>query len=52
MRIENVKERKIDLTKSLKNIKKFKKMIEIVEENFKENFEMRKENFNQIEKLK
>ena len=27
-------------------------MIEIVEKNFKENFETRKENFNQIEKLK
>ena len=27
-------------------------MIEIVEENFKENFEMKKKNFNQIEKLK
>ena len=52
MRIENAEEEKIDLTKSLKNIKKFKEMIEIAEKNFKENFEMRKENFNQIEKLK
>ena len=46
MRIENVKEKKIDLTKFLKNIKKFEEMIEIAEKNFKEDFEMRKENFN------
>ena len=52
MRIENVEEKKIGLTRSLKNTEKFKKMIEIAEKNFKENFEMKKENFNQIEKLK
>ena len=52
MRIENVEKKKIDLTKSLKNIKKFEKMIEIADESFKENFEMKKKNFNQIEKLK
>ena len=46
MRIENVKKKKIDLTKSLKNIEKFEKMIEIVEKDFEENFEMKKENFN------
>ena len=46
MRIENAEEKKIDLTKFLKNIEEFKKMIEIVEKNFKENFEMKKENFN------
>ena len=46
MRVENVKKKKIDLTKFLKNIKKFKKMIEIAEKDFKENFEMKKKNFN------
>ena len=46
VRVENVEKKKIDLTKSLKNIEKFEKMIEIVEKNFEENFEMRKENFN------
>ena len=34
--------KKIDLTKSLKDIKKFKKIIETVEKNFEENFEMKK----------
>ena len=34
--------KKINLTKSLKNIEKFKKMIEIAEKSFKENFEMKK----------
>ena len=52
MRIENVEKEKIDLTKSLENIKKFKEMIEIVKKNFKENFEIKKKNFNQIKKLK
>ena len=52
MRIENVEKKKIDLTRFLKSIEKFKKMIEIVEKSFEENFEMKKENFNQIEKLK
>ena len=42
MRIENIKEEKIDLTKVLKNNEKFKELIEIVEKNFKENFEMKK----------
>ena len=52
MQAENVKKEKIDLTKFLKNIEDFKKMIEIAEKNFKKNFEMRKKDFNQIEKLK
>ena len=46
MRIENVEEKKIDLMKCLKDVKEFEEMIEIVEKNFKENFEMRKKNFN------
>ena len=46
MRIKNVEEKKIDLTKSLKNIEKFEEMIEIAEKNFKENFEMKKKDFN------
>ena len=45
MRIENVEEKKIDLTKFLKDVEEFKEMIEIVEKNFEENFEMKKENF-------
>ena len=44
--------KKIDLTRSLKNIEKFKEIIEIIKKNFKKNFEMKKENFNQIEKLR
>ena len=52
VRIENVKKKEIDLTKSLKNVEEFKKMIKTAEKNFKENFEMRKKNFDQIEKLK
>ena len=44
--------KKIELTKSLRNIKEFKEMIEIAEKDFEKNFEMKKENFNQIEKLK
>ena len=46
MRAENVEEKKIDLTKFLKNVEEFEKMIEIAEKNFKENFKMRKKNFN------
>ena len=46
MRAENVEKKKIDLTRFLKSIEEFKKMIEIVEKDFKENFEMKKENFN------
>ena len=42
MQVENIEEKKIDLTRFLKNIKKFKKMIEIVKKNFEENFEIRK----------
>ena len=52
MQIENVKERKIDLTKSLKNIEEFKEIIEIAEKNFEKNFKIRKDNSNRIERLK
>ena len=52
MRTENVKKEKIDLTKSLKSVEKFEKMIEIVKKNFKKNFKMKKENSDQIEELK
>ena len=52
MRTENVEEKKIDLTRILRDIEEFKKMIEIVEESFEKDFEMKEENFNQIEKLK
>ena len=46
MRIENVEEKKIDLTRLLKNIEKFEKMIKITEKDFKENFEMKEKDFN------
>ena len=52
MQVENIEKEKINLTKFLKNVEKFKKMIETIEKNFKKNFEIRKEKFNQIEKLK
>ena len=52
MRVENVEEKKIDLTRSLKDAEKFEEMIETAEESFEENFEMKKENSDQIEKLK
>ena len=52
MQAENVEKEKINLTKFLKNVEKFKKMIETAEKNFKENFEIRKEDFDQIKKLK
>ena len=42
MRIENVEKKKINLTKSLKNVKKSEKMIEIIEKDFKKDFEMKK----------
>ena len=44
MRIENIEEKKINLTKFLKDVEKFEKMIEIAEKNFEKNFEMKKEN--------
>ena len=44
--------KKINLTKSLKDVEKFKRMIETAEKNFEENFEMRKKEFNQIEELR
>ena len=46
MRVENVKKKKIDLTKFLKNIEEFEKMIEIAEKSFEEDFEMKEKNFN------
>ena len=52
MRIENAEEKEIDLTKFLKDTEESEEMTEIVEKNFEENFEMRKENSNQIEKLR
>ena len=42
MQVENIKKKEINLTKSLKNVEKFKKMIETAEKNFEKNFEMRK----------
>ena len=46
MRVENAEEKKIGLARFLESIEKFEEMIEIVEKNFEEDFEMRKENFN------
>ena len=45
IRIENVEKEKIDLIRSLRGAEEFEKIIEIVKENFKEDFEMKKENF-------
>ena len=45
MRAENAEKEKTDLIKFLKNIEEFKKMIEIAEKSFKENFKIKK-NFN------
>ena len=44
MRVKNVEKKKIDLTKPLKDVEEFEKMIEIVEKSFEEDFEMKKEN--------
>ena len=46
MQVENVEKEKIDLTKSLKSVEKFKKIIETVEKSFEKNFEMKKEKIN------
>ena len=46
MQVENAEKEKIDLMKSLKNIKEFEKMIKIIKKNFEENFEMKKKDFN------
>ena len=46
MQVENAEKEKIDLTRFLKNIKEFKKMIEIAKKSFEKNFEIKKENFN------
>ena len=52
MQVENAEKEKTDLTKFLKNIRKSEKIIEIVDRNFEKNFKMKKENFNQIKKLR
>ena len=45
MRAENIKEKKIDLMRFLKDAEKFKRIIETVKKNFEKNFEMKKEDF-------
>ena len=52
MRVENIEKKKINLTRSLRGAEKFEKMIEIIEKNFEENFEMKEKNSDQIEKLR
>ena len=52
MQIENIEKKKINLMKFWKNIIKFKKTIETVKKNFEENFEIKKKNVDQIEKLR
>ena len=52
MRVENAEKKRINLTKSLKNVEKFKKMIGIAEKIFKANFKIKKKNSDQIKKLK
>ena len=43
---------KFNLTLIRKDVKKFEKRVEIVEENFEENFKMLKKKFNQIKELR
>ena len=52
VRVENAKEKKLDLTLIQKNVEKFEKKTETVEENFEEKFEMLKKKSDQIEELK
>ena len=52
VRVENVEKKELDLTLIQKNVEKFKKKVEIVEENSKENFEMLKKKSDQIKELK
>ena len=52
MRVENVEEKKLDLTLIQKKAENFKERVEIAEEDFKENFEMLKKKFNQIKELR
>ena len=52
VRIENVEEKKLDLTLVQKNVEKIQRRTEIVEKNFKENFEMLKKKSEQIEELR
>ena len=52
VRAENVKEEKLDLTLIQKNAEKFEKRVETAEEDSKENFEMLKKKFDQIEELR
>ena len=52
VRVEDVEEKKLDLTLIQKNAEKFKKKTEIAEENFKEKFKMFKKKSDQIKELK
>ena len=45
MQVENVEEKKFDLTLIQKNVEKFEKKIKIIKENLKENFKMLKKKF-------
>ena len=44
MQIENVEEKKLDLTLIQKNVEKFERKVETAEENLKKNFKMLKKN--------
>ena len=46
MQAENIKKKKINFTKFLKNDKNFKKMIKTIEKSFKKNFKIKKKKFN------
>ena len=52
VRVENVEEKKFDLTLIQKNAEKFERRAETAEEDFKKKFEMLKRKFDQIEELK
>ena len=52
VRIENVEEKKLNLTLIQKNAEKFEKKAETAEENFKKKFKMLKKKFDQIKELR
>ena len=52
VRAEDAEKKKLDLTLIQRDVEKFERKTETVEENFKEKFEMLKKESDQIEKLK
>ena len=52
VRVENIEEKKFDLTLIQKNAEEFEKKAETAEENFKKKFKMLKKKSDQIEELR